>query len=47
MLEAHGPHGTVGHVTASEPSRQGGRVRSHRTRGGTEALPIREAGLKP
>jgi hypothetical protein len=44
MLEARGPQGTAGRVAAPEPSRQGGRVWSHMTRGGTGALPSREAG---
>jgi hypothetical protein len=44
MLETRGPQGTVGCVAALELSRQGGRVRSYRTYGGTGALPNREAG---
>jgi hypothetical protein len=37
MFEAHGPHETAWHeVTAMEPSRYGGRIRSCRTRGAPE-----------
>jgi hypothetical protein len=46
MLDARGPQGAVGHVTASEPSQQGGRVRCRRRCGGTGALPNREAGSR-
>jgi hypothetical protein len=45
-LEAHGPHKTVQHVTASERSLAAGRVRSRETRDNTGALLSEEAGSR-
>jgi hypothetical protein len=46
MLEARNPQGIAGCVAALEPSRHGGRVRSRWSRGGSGALPSREAGSR-
>jgi hypothetical protein len=46
MLEARSPQGIAGCVAALEPSRHGGRVRSRWPRGGSRALPSREAGSR-
>jgi hypothetical protein len=48
MLEARGPQGATGDAVAvPEPSRQGGRIRSGRTRGALEPSPTWRWGPEP
>jgi hypothetical protein len=44
ILVAHSPLRVMGHVSAPEPSHQGGRVQSREAHDSVEALPCGEAG---
>jgi hypothetical protein len=46
ILEAFGTQRVTGHVITSEPSQQGGEIRSCKTRGGTGALLNKETGSR-